>query len=53
MFQKAVYSHEYIVGWKSSNETLPLKEEFYGSLTMRSVTDADYKHAKKVWEDFE
>ena len=35
------------------NETLlPVKEEFYSSLTMKSVTDADYKHGKRVWENF-
>ena len=37
----------------SFNEFLfPINKEFYSSQTMESVTDAVYKHAERVWEDF-
>ena len=40
-------------GWERFNETsLPAKKEFYSNLTMESITDVDYKHTKRVWEDF-
>ena len=44
----------WIYGWMTSfNELLfPIYKEFYSSLTMESVTDAVYKHAERVWEDF-
>ena len=32
--------------------SLPKKEEFYSNLNMEDITDADYKHAKRVWKDF-
>lgn len=36
------------------NETILLaKKEFYSNLNMENITDADCKHAKRVWEDFE
>lgn len=30
-----------------------LKKEFRSTLNMEDITDVNYKHAKKVWEDFE
>ena len=38
--------------WKRLNETLPDKREFYSSLNMWDITDADHKHAKRIWKDF-
>ena len=53
MLRKSVCSSEYMDGDERLNETqLRIKEEFYSSLTVESITDADYKHAKRVWEDF-
>ena len=53
MVQKGVYPYEYTDDWKRFSETsLPEKEDFYNSL-MEDTTDADYKHAKRTWEDFE
>lgn len=31
---------------------LPDKKEFYSNLTLEDIRDADYKHVKRVWEDF-
>ena len=40
--------------WKTFDETsLPDEEDFYSNLNMEDITDADYKHAKKVWKNFE
>ena len=39
--------------WKRFNETfLPDKKEFYSSLNMQDITDADHKHSKIIWKDF-
>ena len=48
MLQKGVYPNEYMHDCEKFNETLcPVKEEFYSSLTMESVTYADWKHPKR------
>ena len=53
MLQKAIYLNEYTDGWERFNETsLTKKKEFYSKVSMESFTDADYKHAKRVWENF-
>ena len=39
---------------KRFDETLfPDKENFYSNLNMENISDADYKHAQKVWKSFE
>ena len=54
MLRKGAYPYEYMDSWKRFDETLLLeKEDFYSNLNMKKITDADYKHAKKVWKDFE
>ena len=54
MFQKGVYSYEYMDDWEKLNETLlPEKEDFYSHLIMEDITDADYAHSKRVCKDFE
>ena len=38
--------------WKRFNETsLPDKEAFYSSLKMEDITDADYRHPKRVFKN--
>ena len=32
---------------------MPEKEDFYSNLNMEDITDADYMHVKKVFNDFE
>ena len=40
--------------WKKFSKTsLPKKEDFCSSLNMEDITDADYRHLKRVWKDFE
>ena len=39
--------------WEKFNKTsLPEKQDFYSHLNMEDITDADYKHAKRVCKDF-
>ena len=39
--------------WEKFNKTsLPEKEDFYSHLNIEDITDADYKHAKRVCKDF-
>ena len=40
--------------WEKFNETsLPEKKDFYSHLKMCHITDADYKHTKRVCKVFE
>ena len=40
--------------WEKFNQTLlPQKEEFYSSLNMEDIADADYMHPKRVYKDIE
>ena len=53
MFRKGVYPHEYMDRWEKFDETSVLaKKELYSNLIMEGITDADYKHAKRVCKDF-
>ena len=50
----SVYPYENIDEWEKFNEaTLPAKEEFYSNLNIEDITDADSKHGKRVYKDFE
>ena len=47
LLRKGVYPYDYMGNWEKFNgKTLPEKEEFYTSLNMEDITDADYMHAK-------
>ena len=35
------------------DETLPAKNEVYNNLNVEDKTYSDYKHVRRVWEDFE
>ena len=51
---KGVYPYEYMDDWEKSSETsLPEKEDFYSHLNMGDITDADYAYSKRVYKDFE
>ena len=39
--------------WERFDETLlPNKEAFYSNLNMEDITDTDYRHANKVFDEF-
>ena len=53
LFQKDIYPYKYMDDWKKFNETLSHeKEDFYSHLNMEDITDADYTHADKVFNNF-
>ena len=44
--------HEYMDSWERFDETsLPDKEAFYSNLKMEDITDVDYRHAKRVFNE--
>ena len=53
LLRKGVYPYEHIDSWKRFNETtLPNKKAFYSKLYLEDITDEDYIHAQKVFEEF-
>ena len=54
LLQKSVYPYEHMDDLEKFNEaSLPKQENLYSHLNMEDITDADYKHARRVCEDFE
>ena len=48
-----VYLYEYMNSWEKFDETsLPDKEAFYSNLNIKDITDVDYRHAKRVFKEF-
>ena len=48
-YRKGVYPYGYMDSWQRFNKTLfPDKRELYSNLTMEDMTDAGYKHSKRV-----
>ena len=53
LLRKGVYPYEYMDSWERFNETsLPPKKDFYSELTLEDITDKDYNHAQKVFEEY-
>ena len=52
LLRKGVYPYEYMDSWERFNETsLPDKKAFYSELNLEDITDKDYAHAQKVFEE--
>ena len=53
LLKKGVYLYENIGDWEKFNEmSLPEKEGRCSNLNAEDISDADYKHAKRVRKDF-
>ena len=53
LLRKGVCPYEYIDSWERFNEaSLPPKKDFYSELNLEYITDKDYSHAQKVFEEF-
>ena len=53
MLRKGLYPYEYMDSWERFDETsLPDKKAFYSELYLEHITDKDYTHAQKVFEEF-
>ena len=51
--RKGVYPYEYMDSWERFDETsLPDKKYFYSELNLEDISDSDYNHAQKVFEEF-
>ena len=52
LIRKGVNPSEYMDTWNKFDEVLlSNKDEFYSSSNMEDITDADYKHAKRVYNE--
>ena len=53
MLRKRVYPYEYMDSWERFNETsLPPKDDFYSELTLEDISDKDYAHTQKVFNEY-
>ena len=53
MLRKGVYPYEYMDSWEIFNESpLRPKKDFYSKLNLEDITDKDYNHAQKVFEEY-
>ena len=52
LLRKGVYPSEFMDSWEKFNETtFPNRKTFYGKLYLEDITDEDYIHAQKVFEE--
>ena len=47
LFQKSVYSYEYMDDWENLIKHHYLKKKIYGHINMEDLTDANYAHTKE------
>ena len=53
LLRKGIYPYDYMNSWKKFDETsLPDKEAFSSRLNTEGVTSVDYRHAKRVFKNF-
>ena len=53
LLRQRVYPYEHMNSWERfDEELLPDRDPFYSSLNMEDITDVDYRHAKKVYKEF-
>ena len=50
--RKGVYRYEYVNSWDRFIKTqFPPIDAFYSNLNMSSISEDDYQHAQRVWEE--
>ena len=53
LLRKGVYPYEHMDSWERINETsLPPKQDFYSELILEDISDKDYLHAQKVFNEY-
>ena len=53
MTKKGIYPYDYMNGFeKFSERHLPPKKDFYSKLNDCGITDKEYEHAERIWEEF-
>nr|DAC81331.1 TPA_asm: PolB [Megastigmus wasp adintovirus] len=51
--KKGIFPYEYVDSMEKLQETkLPEREQFFSSLNDSTVSEADYAHAQRVWNEF-
>ena len=51
--RKGIYPYEYMSSWDCFKESqLSPIEAFYSNLSMTNVSEDDYQHAQRVWNEF-
>ena len=51
--RKGIYPYDFLSGIEKFEETkLPPKETFFSKLNDSGISDEDYEHVQKVWEEF-
>ena len=51
LLRKGAYPYEYMDSWERFHEILPEEKGFYSELYLEGITDKDYAHAQKVFEE--
>ena len=52
LLRKVVYRYEYMDSWKRFDEVSLADKAFYNNLSIKSITDVDYRHAERVFIKF-
>src|SRR5260370_32068803 len=53
LYKKAKYPYEYMDNFDKFYETkLPKIEDFYSELNQSKITEEQYGHSKKIWQEF-
>ena len=54
LLRKSIFLYDYIDNWERLDEKLfPNKKVFYSELNLEDITDEDYIHDQKVFQEFE
>ena len=54
LLRKGVYPYEYMDSWERFDETsLPDKKAFYSELYLEDITNEDYIHSQKIFEELQ
>ena len=51
LLRKDIYLYESMDSWERFDETLLDKKYFYSKLNLEDISDKDYTHAQKVFEE--
>ena len=50
--RKKVYLYDFMDSFEKFNHQLPEKEAFFSKLNGENISDEDFKHARKIWNEF-
>ncbi|CAI2198080.1 19333_t:CDS:2, partial [Funneliformis geosporum] len=54
LLRKGIFPYDWTNSWDKFDKTsLPPRKDFYSLLSQHNISKEDYKHAQKVWQEFE